>query len=107
MVRHSSEAPSTTPGEQTILATSFYPPGYMLDSLSDTQRDSFISTVSTSLVAGDEQRKRPRIDLTTEEDVDDSRVPSLVLPVFPRFPGLDRAAKAFGTVILSLVRTPT
>jgi hypothetical protein len=51
-----------------------------------------MSTVSASLVAGDGQRKRPRIDLTTEEDADDGRVPSLILPVLPRFPGLDRAA---------------
>ncbi|KAJ5385651.1 hypothetical protein N7509_008192 [Penicillium cosmopolitanum] len=92
MVRHSSEAPSTTPGGQTTLGSSFYPPEYIWNSLSDTQRDSFMSTVSASLVAGDGQRKRPRIDLTTEEDVDDGRVPSLVVPVLPRFPGLDRAA---------------
>ncbi|KAJ5742329.1 hypothetical protein N7533_003762 [Penicillium manginii] len=92
MVRHSSEAPSTTPGGQTTLGSSFYPPEYIWNSLSDTQRDSFMSTVSASLVAGDGQRKRPRIDLTTEEDIDDGRVPSLVLPVLPRFPGLDRAA---------------
>ncbi|KAJ5288140.1 hypothetical protein N7478_003826 [Penicillium angulare] len=51
-----------------------------------------MSTVSASLVAGDGQRKRPPIDLTTDEDFDDGRVPSLVLPVLPRFPGLDRAA---------------
>ncbi|KAJ5394696.1 hypothetical protein N7509_006483 [Penicillium cosmopolitanum] len=92
MVRHSSEVPSTTPGGQTTLGSSFYPPEYIWNSLSDTQRDSFMSTVSASLVAGDGQRKRPRIDLTTEEDVDDGRVPSLVVPVLPRFPGLDRAA---------------
>lgn len=92
MVRHSSEAPSPTPGGQTTLGSSIYPPEYIWNSLSDTQRNSFMSTVSASLVAGDGQRKRPRIDLTTEEDADDGRVPSLVLPVLPRFPGLDRAA---------------
>jgi hypothetical protein len=31
-------------------------------------------------------------DLAAEEDANDGRVPSLVLPVRPRFPGLDRAA---------------
>ncbi|KAJ5392678.1 hypothetical protein N7509_008168 [Penicillium cosmopolitanum] len=92
MVRHSSEAPSTTPGGQTTLGSSFYLPEYIWNSLSDTQRDSFMSTVFASPVAGDGQRKRPRIDLTTEEDVDDGRVLSLVLPVLPRFPGLHRAA---------------
>lgn len=50
-----------------------------------------MSTVSASFVTGNGQRKRPRIDLATEEDADDGRVPSLVLPVLPRFPGLDRA----------------
>ncbi|KAJ5976604.1 hypothetical protein N7481_010311 [Penicillium waksmanii] len=65
MVRHSSEAPSTTPGGQTTLGSSFYPPEYIWNSLSDTQRDSFMSTVSASLVAGDGQRKRPRIDLAS------------------------------------------
>ncbi|OKP14625.1 hypothetical protein PENSUB_12533 [Penicillium subrubescens] len=92
MVRHSSEAPSPTPGGQTVLGSSIYPPEYIWNSLSDTQRDSFMSTVSASLATGDGPRKRPRIDLTTEEDADHGRVPSLVLPILPRFPGLDRAA---------------
>ncbi|KAJ5378274.1 uncharacterized protein N7496_005683 [Penicillium cataractarum] len=92
MVRHSSAAPSLTPGGQTTLGSSIYPAEYIWNSLSDSQRDSFISTVFASLVAGDGQRKRPRIDLTTEEDADHGRVPSLVLPILPRFPGLDRAA---------------
>ncbi len=92
MVRRSSEAPSPMPGGQTVLGSSIYLPEYIWNSLSDTQRDSFMSTVSSSLVAGDGPRKRPRIDLTTEEDADDGRVPSLVLLVLPRFPSLDRAA---------------
>ena len=92
MVRRSPEAPSPTPGGQTAPGSSIYPPEYIWNSLSDTQRDSFMSTVSASLVAADGQRKRPRTDLTTEEDANDGRVPSLVLPVLPRFPGLDRAA---------------
>ncbi|OKP09441.1 hypothetical protein PENSUB_5213, partial [Penicillium subrubescens] len=70
MVRHSSEAPSPTPGGQTVLGSSIYPPEYIWNSLSDTQRDSFMSTVSASLATGDGPRKRPRIDLTTEEDAD-------------------------------------
>lgn len=53
MVRHSSAAPSSTPGGQTTLGSSIYPPEYIWNSLSDSQRDAFISTVSASLVAGD------------------------------------------------------
>ena len=86
MVRRSPEAPSPTPGGQTAPGSSIYPPEYIWNSLSDTQRDSFMSTVSASLVAADGQRKRPRTDLTTEEDANDGRVPSLVLPVLPPLP---------------------
>lgn len=71
---------------------SFFSPEYIWNSSADTQRDSFISTVSASLIAGGGQRKRPPIDLTTDEDFDDGRAPSLVLLVLSRFPGLDRAA---------------
>ncbi|KAJ5117535.1 hypothetical protein N7448_011167 [Penicillium atrosanguineum] len=92
MVRRSSEAPSPTPGGQTAPGSSIYPPEYIWNSLYDTQRHSFMSTVSASLAAADGQRKRPRTYLTTEEDANDGRVPSLVFPVLPRFPDLDRAA---------------
>ena len=38
-------------------------------------------------------RKRACVDLTAEDDdTDAGRVPSTVIPILPRFPGLDRAA---------------
>ena len=86
----------STPGGQTPLesvSSSIYPPEYIWNSLSEDQRASVISNISASFSLGDGSRKRARVDLTGEDDdTDAGRVPSTVIPVLPRFPGLDRAA---------------
>jgi hypothetical protein len=87
---------SSTPGGHTPfepMTSSIYPPEYIWNSLSADQRASLISNVSASFSNGNVHRKRPRVDLTGEEDdTDVGMVPSTVVPVLPRFPGLDRTA---------------
>ena len=86
----------STPGGQTPLesvSSSIYPPEYIWNSLSEDQRASVISNISASFSLGDGSRKRTRVDLTGKDDnTDAGRVPSTIIPVLPRFPGLDRAA---------------
>ena len=86
----------STPGGQTPLksvSSSIYLPEYIWKSLSEDQYASVISNISASFSLGDGSCKRACVDLTGEDDdTDAGRVPSTIIPVLPRFPGLDRAA---------------
>ncbi|KAJ5626383.1 hypothetical protein N7510_002692 [Penicillium lagena] len=59
MVRPSFEISSPTPGEQTVLGSSTYPPEYIWNSFSDSQRNSFISTLFPTSNVVNLQHKRP------------------------------------------------
>jgi hypothetical protein len=83
------DSPDTLEPPANAVNPSLYPPQYIWDSLSQSQRDGCLAGIVASLQVPEPRRKRSRVDLTEEDDNvddDDGKVPPAVVPILPNSP---------------------